>query len=102
MLTASVTRTRCIQGARRQEEMQEMGSFTPLVFGTNEEMGNECQRFLEHLADKIAQKDTEPYNTVIAWLRTQIYLSRTSKISTCMRERFTNTFSQQDRTLLRL
>ena len=24
-------------------------------------MGNGCQRFLKHLADKIAQKDTEPY-----------------------------------------
>ena len=50
----------------------EMGSFTPLVFGTNGGMGNECQRFLKHLADKIAQKDTEPYNTVIPWLRKQI------------------------------
>ena len=50
----------------------EMGSFTPLVFGTNGKMGNECQRFLKHLADMIAQKDTEPYNTVIAWLRAQI------------------------------
>ena len=38
----------------------EMGSFTPLVFGTNGKMGNECQRFLKHLADMIAQKDTEP------------------------------------------
>ena len=38
----------------------EMGSFTPLVFGTNGGMGNECQRFVKHLADKIAQKDTEP------------------------------------------
>ena len=49
-----------------------MGSFTPLVFGTNGGMGNECQRFLKHLADKIAQKDTEPYHVVITWLRTQI------------------------------
>ena len=32
----------------------EMGSFTPLVFGTNGGMGNECQRFLKHLADKTA------------------------------------------------
>ena len=39
-----------------------MGSFTPLVFGTNGGKGNECQRFLKHLADKIAQKDTEPYH----------------------------------------
>ena len=50
----------------------EMGSFRSYVFGTNGGMGNECQRFLKHLADKIAQKDTEPYNTVITWLRTQI------------------------------
>ena len=35
-------------------------------------MGNECQRFLKHLADKIVQKDTEPYHVVITWLRTQI------------------------------
>ena len=41
----------------------EMSSFTPLVFGTNGGMGNECQ---------IAQKDTEPYHVVITWLRTQI------------------------------
>ena len=38
----------------------EMGSFTPLVFGTNGGMGNERQRSLKHLPDKIAQKDTEP------------------------------------------
>ena len=50
----------------------EMDSFTPLVFGTNGGMGNECQRFLKHLADKIAQKDTEPYHIVITWLRTKI------------------------------
>lgn len=50
-----------------------MGSFTPVVFGTNDGMGNGGgQRFLKYLADKIAQKDTELYNTVIAWLRTQI------------------------------
>ena len=46
----------------------EMGSFTPLVFGTNGGMGNKCQLFLKRLADKVAQKDTEPYHIVIAWL----------------------------------
>ena len=52
----------------------EMGSFTPLVFGTNGGMRNVCQRFffLKQLADMIAQKDTEHYHIVIAWLRTQI------------------------------
>ena len=51
---------------------EEMGSFTPLVFGTNGGIGSECQRFLKHLANKIAQKDTEPYHILITWLRTQI------------------------------
>ena len=32
----------------------EVGSFTPLVLGTNGEMGNQCQHFLKHLAHKIA------------------------------------------------
>ena len=45
----------------------EMGSFTPLVFGTNGGMGNECQGFLKHLADKMAQKDTEPWITDLAF-----------------------------------
>ena len=63
----------------------EMGSFTPLVFGTNGGMGNECQRFLKHLADKIAQKDTEPYSTVIAWLRTQISFELLRSVHACVR-----------------
>ena len=62
-----------------------MGSFTPLVFGTNGGMGNKCQRFLKHLADKIAQKDTEPYNTVIAWLRTQISFEFLRLVHACVR-----------------
>ena len=63
----------------------EMGSFTPLVFGTNGGMGNECRRFLKHLADKIAQKDIEPYNTVIAWLRTQISFAFLRLVLACVR-----------------
>ena len=63
----------------------EMGSFTPLLFGTNGGMGNECQRFLKHLADKIAQKDTEPCNTVIAWLRTQISFELLRSVHACLR-----------------
>ena len=63
----------------------EMGSFTPLVFGTNGGMGNECQQFLKHLADKIAQKDTEPYHVVITWLRTQILFELLRSIHACVR-----------------
>jgi len=63
----------------------EMGSFTPLVFGTNGGMGNECQLFLKRLADKVAQKDTEPYHIVIAWLRTQISFELLRSVHTCVR-----------------
>ena len=64
---------------------EEMGSFTPLVFGTNGGMGNECQLFLKHLADKIAQKDTEPYHVVITWLRTQISFEFLRSVHACVR-----------------
>ncbi|CAB3977335.1 Hypothetical predicted protein [Paramuricea clavata] len=50
----------------------EMGSFKPLVFGTNGGMGIECQMFLKQLAQKLAEKDNERYAVVIAWLRTRI------------------------------
>ena len=50
----------------------EMGTFTPLVFGTNGGMGSDCQMFLKQLAGKLAEKDQERYAVVIAWLRTRI------------------------------
>ena len=62
-----------------------MGSFTPLVFGTNGGMGNECQRFLKHLADKLVQKDGEPYNNVINWLRTVISFELLRSVHACVR-----------------
>ena len=78
---------------RREEEKRkyqqrvldvEMG--TPLVFGTNGGMGSECQRFLKHLANKIAQKDTEPYHIVIiTWLRTQISFELLRSVHACIR-----------------
>ena len=33
-------------------------------------MGTECHLFLKHLAEKLSQKDGEPYHFVITWLRT--------------------------------
>ena len=48
----------------------EMGSFTPLVFGTSGRMGIECQMFLKQLAQQLAEKDNERYAVIIAWLRT--------------------------------
>ena len=39
----------------------EMGSFTPLVFGTNGGMGADCNCFLKRLAEKLSEKNEEPY-----------------------------------------
>ena len=50
----------------------EMGTFTPLVFGTNGGMGLDCQNFLRTLANKLSTKNDEPYASVISWLRIQL------------------------------
>lgn len=63
----------------------EMGSFTPLVFGTNGGMGTECQRFLKHLAQKLSEKNDEPYHFVISWLRTLLSFEILRSVHTCVR-----------------
>ena len=45
----------------------EMGSFTPLVFGTN------------------GRRTSQPYNTVIPWLRTQISFELLRSVHACVR-----------------
>ena len=50
----------------------EMGTFTPLVFGTNGGMELDCQSFLRTLANKLSSKNNEPYGSVISWLRLQL------------------------------
>ena len=47
----------------------EMGSFTPLVFGTKGGMGADCNCFLKHLAEKLSEKNDEPYYITITWIR---------------------------------
>ena len=46
----------------------EMGSFTPLVFGTNGGTGKECKLFLSNLADKLSRKNGESYASAISGL----------------------------------
>ena len=72
MLTPSVTREKQQpQSLKEQEEEKkwkyqqrvldiEMGSFTPLVFGTNSGMGADCNWFLKRLAEKLSEKNEEP------------------------------------------
>ena len=50
----------------------EMGTFTPLVFGTKGGMGLDCQNFLRTLANKLSTKNDEPYASVISWPRIQL------------------------------
>ena len=47
----------------------EWGTFTPLVMGTNGGMGEECR---SQLANKLAAKQNESYNTVITWIRAKL------------------------------
>ncbi|EDO46763.1 predicted protein [Nematostella vectensis] len=44
----------------------EMGTFTPLVFGTNGGMGVDCKNFLKSLAEKLSIKNGEAYASVIS------------------------------------
>ena len=48
----------------------EMGCFTPLVFETNGGMGADCNCFLKRLAEKLSEKNEEPYHITITWIRT--------------------------------
>ena len=43
----------------------EMGSFIPLVFGTNGRMGADCNCSLKRIAEKLLEKNEEPYHMTI-------------------------------------
>ena len=63
----------------------EMGSFTPLIFGSNGGMGEECKMFMKHLAEELAEKDAEGYPFVISWLRTRISFEILKSVNTSIR-----------------
>ena len=63
----------------------EMGTFTPLVFGTNGGMGLDCQNFLRTLANKLSTKNDEPYASVISWLRIQLSFAIFRSVHKCVR-----------------
>ena len=63
----------------------EMGSFTPLVFGTNGGMGADCSCFLKRLAEKISEKNEEPYHITITWIRTMLSFEILRSVHTCVR-----------------
>ena len=63
----------------------EMGSFTPLVFGTNGGMGADCNCFLKRLAEKLSEKNEEPYHITITWIRTLLSFGILRFVHTCVR-----------------
>ena len=63
----------------------EMGSLTPLIFGTNGGMGGECKVFMKHLAGKLAEKDVEGCPFVISWLRTRTSFEILKSVTTSIR-----------------
>ena len=63
----------------------EHGTFTPLVFGTNGAMGEECAQFHQLLAAKLEQKNEKLYSTVMQWLRTRLSFSILRSALLCMR-----------------
>ena len=63
----------------------EMGSFTPLVFGTNGGMGADCNCFLKRLAEKLSEKNEEPYDITITWIRTLLSFGILRSVHTCVR-----------------
>ena len=76
--------------AKRREYMQrilevENGSFTPLVFGTNGGLGEECTKFLGELAAKIAKKDDDSYAHTITWIRTRLSFDIMKSSLACIR-----------------
>ena len=61
------------------------GIFTPLVMGTNGGMGEECKKFITHLANKLASKQHEQYSDVITWIRANLSFEILKSTILCIR-----------------
>ena len=63
----------------------EMGTFTPLVFGTNGGMGVDCQTLPKSLAEKLSNKNGEAYASVMSWLRIELSFAIVRTVHKCVR-----------------
>lgn len=57
----------------------EQGTFTPLVFTTSGGMGEECKRYHNRVAEIIAAKKGEEYNTIVSSLVRCLEISITTE-----------------------
>ena len=62
-----------------------MGTFIPLVFGTNGGVGLDCQYFLRTLANKLSSKNNERYCSIIFRLRIQLSFAILRAVHRCVR-----------------
>lgn len=63
----------------------EMGSFTPLGFGTNGGMGANCNCFLKRLSEKLSEKNEDPYHITITCIRTLLSFEILRSVHICVR-----------------
>ena len=78
----------------------EHGSFTPLIFSLNGVMAPECERFHKYLAQKIAEKSKQKYNSVITLIRCKLSFMILRACLMCVRgSRSHTTSNSQDSTL---
>ena len=63
----------------------EHGTFTPLIFATNGGAGPEAHTFHKHLADKIAEKTGERYESIMTWIRCKLSFIILRACLTCLR-----------------
>ena len=50
----------------------EHGTFTPLIFALNGGVGKECSMFHKHIAEHIATKSGDLYESVLTWMRCKL------------------------------
>ena len=63
----------------------ELGTFKPLVLGTNGGMGLDCQNYLRFFGNKLSSKNKKPYANVISWLRIQLSFAVLRSVHRCVR-----------------
>ena len=63
----------------------EQGTFTPLVYFTSGGLGNKCQTFYRHLANKIATKPNDRYEKVLTWIRCRLSFMVVKAALLCLR-----------------
>ena len=89
------------ENAKKREYLERVlrvqhGSFTPLIFGTNGGLGEECQRFLKTLAKKISNQEDESYADILTWLRTRLSFECVKSALACVRGARTPFRKQQE------